>query len=121
MLTTESMTALAADAAEDAPRASITAAPRFWIVSTNLPLSHPWSEMTSNTGRPAIRALAASGYCVVEWFPQTPMFVTAATGTLAFFAICVRARFSSRRVLADQRPGGRSGPGLHAKDALVVQ
>ena len=114
MLTTEPMTALAADAAEDAPRASITEAPRFWIVSTNLPLSHPWSEMTSNTGRPAIRALAASGYCVVEWLPQTPTFVTAATGTFAFNAICVRARFSSRRVIANQRSAGSSGAFMRA-------
>src|SRR5437879_5902115 len=52
MLTTESITALAAEAADEAPRASITAAPRFWIVSTNFPFNQPWSEMTSGTGSP---------------------------------------------------------------------
>src|SRR5712692_4755520 len=66
VLLTESSTALAAEAADDEPRASMTAAPRFCTVSMNLPLSQPWSLMTSNAGRPAILALRASGYCVVE-------------------------------------------------------
>src|SRR5207244_12567766 len=39
MLTTESITALAAEAADEAPRASITAAPRFWIVWTDFPFN----------------------------------------------------------------------------------
>ena len=37
----------AADAAEDAPRALITAAPRFWTVSINVVLSHFLSKITS--------------------------------------------------------------------------
>src|SRR5262249_58168630 len=61
-LLTASIAALAADAADDAPRASMTAAPRFCTVSTNLPLSQPWSLITSSTGSPAMRALCASGY-----------------------------------------------------------
>src|SRR5260370_42645767 len=65
MLLTESSTALAAEAADDEPRASMTAAPRFCTVSMNLPLSHPWSLMTSNVGRPAILALRTSGDGVV--------------------------------------------------------
>ena len=114
MLTTESITALAAEAADEAPRASITAAPRFWIVSTNFPFNQPWSEMTSGTGSPAMRALCASGYWVVEWFPHTATFEIADTGTLAFFASCVRARFSSRRVMANQRSAGTSGAFMRA-------
>src|SRR6202158_360917 len=47
MLLTESSTALAAEAAEDDPRASMTAAPRFCTVSMNFPFSQPWSRMTS--------------------------------------------------------------------------
>src|SRR5712692_8166343 len=66
MLLTESSTALAAEAADEDPRASITAAPRFCTVSMNLPLSQPWSLMTSNAGKPTIIALRASGYWVVE-------------------------------------------------------
>ena len=111
---TESITAFAAEAADEAPRASITAAPRFWIVSTNLPLSHPWSVMTSNTGKPAMRALRASGYCVVEWFPHTARLEIAPTGTFAFFASWVRPRFSSSRVMANQRSAGISGAFMRA-------
>src|SRR5204862_6696842 len=95
-------------AAEDAPRASITAAPRFWIVSTNLPLSQPWSEITSNTGRPAIRALAASGYCAVEWLPQPAPLDSAATGTLAFLPGWLRARLPSGRDGTNHRSGAMS-------------
>src|SRR5713226_8660894 len=62
MLLTESSTALAAEAADDEPRASMTAAPRFCTVSMNLPLHQPWSLITSKVGKPAILALRASGY-----------------------------------------------------------
>ena len=47
MLLMESIAALAAEPADDRPRASITAAPRFCTVSMNLSFSHPWSEITS--------------------------------------------------------------------------
>ena len=47
MLLTESTAALAAEPADDRPRASMTAAPRFCTVSMNLSLSQPWSEITS--------------------------------------------------------------------------
>ena len=40
---TWSMAALAADAAEDAPRASMMAAPRLATVGMNVPVSHSWS------------------------------------------------------------------------------
>src|SRR5260370_32346104 len=99
MLITDSITALAADAAEDAPLASITAAPRFWTVSTNFPFTQPWSEITSKTGRPAMRALRASGYWVVEWLPQMATLEVAATGAFAFLASRLRPRFSSGPVL----------------------
>src|SRR5581483_9299610 len=64
MLFTESMTAFAADAADDEQRASITAAPRFCTVVMNVSPSHASSLMTSGAGRPAMRALRASGYWV---------------------------------------------------------
>ncbi len=56
MLLTVSMTALAAEAALEAPRALITAAPRFCTVSMNGPLSHASSRITSVAGRPPIVA-----------------------------------------------------------------
>ena len=40
MLFTESIAAWAADAADDCPRFSITAAPRFWTISMNVDRSH---------------------------------------------------------------------------------
>ena len=49
-LFTESIAAFAADAADDAPRFSITAAPRFCTVSMNSPCSHAVSVMTSGAG-----------------------------------------------------------------------
>src|SRR5713101_2544022 len=117
MLLTESSTALAA---EDDPLASITAAPRFCTVSMNLPLSQPWSLITSKGERPAILALRASGYCVVEWLPHTPMFLTTPTGTPAFLASSVLARFSSRRVMANHRSGSTSGAFERAIRQLVL-
>src|SRR5664280_2708097 len=76
MLTTESMAALAADAAEDSPRASMMAAPRFCTVVMNSPCSQPVSSMTSGTGVPSMRALAKSGNWVAEWLPQMARLVT---------------------------------------------
>src|SRR5260370_38727778 len=118
MLRTESITALAAARADEDPLASMTAAPRFCTVSMNLPFSQPWSEMTSGTGRPAIRAFQASGYWVVEWLPQIATLERAATGTLAFLASWVRARFSSSLVIANNRSSGFSGTFMHTTSQL---
>ena len=120
MLFTESTIACAADVADDCPRAAITAAPRFWIVSMNSPSSQARSVITSGTGRPAMRALAKSGYCVAEWLPQIATFVTSAWCTPAFFASWVRARFSSRRVIAYHRSAGMSGACDCAMRQLVL-
>src|SRR5258706_103407 len=67
-----------------------------------------------------MRALRASGYCVAEWLPQMAMLVTTCTGTPAFFASWVFARFSSRRVMANQRSAGRSGALRRAIRQLVL-
>src|SRR5450756_902356 len=121
MLFTESMTALAADAADERLRASITAAPRFWTVLMKSPLSQAWSLITSKAGRSPIRELRASGYWVAEWLPQIAMLVTEATGAPAFFASCVLARFSSRRVMANHRSAGTSDALERAMRQLVLQ
>src|SRR4029079_3339398 len=107
--------------ADDDPRASITAAPRFWTVSMNLPLSQPWSLITSEAGRPAILAFRASGYWVAEWLPQIAMLVTTFTGTWPLFASWVLARFSSHRVMAHTRSGGTSGAFERAIRQFVLQ
>ena len=109
MLFTDPIAASAADAADDAPRFSMTAAPRFCTVSMNGPCSHAVSVITSGTGVPLMRACAKSGNCVAEWLPQMATLLTSRVSTPAFCASCVLARFSSRRVIANQRSAGTSG------------
>ncbi len=60
-LFTESMAAWAADAADDAPRFSMTAAPRFCTVSMNAPCSQAVSSITSGTGFPSMRGVREVG------------------------------------------------------------
>src|SRR3954451_5786931 len=83
---TWSMAALAADAAEDAPRASMMAAPRLATVGMNVSASHAWSLTTSAAFLPAIVALKMSGYWVAEWLPQMVSFAMSVIDTPAFFA-----------------------------------
>src|SRR3954469_25774541 len=109
MEATLSTMALAALAALEAPRALMMAAPRCWTEAMKSPLSHAWSEMTLVAGWPLILAWVKSGYCVAEWFPQMATLVTAVTSTPAFLASCDLARFSSRRVMANQRSRGTCG------------
>ena len=85
-LTTVSMAAEAAEAAEDEPRASMMAAPRFCTVVMKSPRSHSPSVMTSVAGLPPMRALAKSGNWVAEWLPQMATLVTSATSAPALAA-----------------------------------
>ena len=120
MAATESMAALAAEAAEDRPRAAMMAAPRFWTVVRKSPCSHAVSPMTSAAGLPSILAFATSGNWVAEWLPQMARLVTDATGTAAFLASWLFARFSSSRVMANQRSAGTSGAFERAIRQLVL-
>ena len=52
-----SMTALAAEAAEERPRALMIAAPRCWTVGKNVPRIQESSLMASEAVLPSIRAL----------------------------------------------------------------
>src|SRR5438309_7979156 len=67
---TWSIAAFAALAAEDSPRASMIAAPRFWIVGMNSVSSHFGSLIIGHTFLPPNSAWNTSGYCVAEWFPE---------------------------------------------------
>ena len=67
---TVSSAALAAEAALEAPRASITVAPRFCTLLMKSPCSQASFWMTSVAGLPSIVAWKKSGNCVAEWFPQ---------------------------------------------------
>ena len=117
---TVSRTALAADAADDSPRASMIAAPRFCTVEMNPPSNHSVSVITSGTGLPSMRALAKSGNWVAEWFPQMATLLTAETGTPAFLASWDLARFSSSRIMANHRSAGTSGAADRAIRQLVL-
>ena len=76
--------------------------------------------MTSAAGLPSMRALAKSGNWVAEWLPQMARLVTEATGTPAFLASWLLARFSSSRVMANQRSAGTSGALDRAIRQLVL-
>src|SRR6267143_5595115 len=77
---TWSMAALAAIAAEDSPRASMIAAPRFWMAGMKVCSSQRWSLIIGQTFLPSASAWKMSGYWVAEWFPQTVTFRIALTG-----------------------------------------
>src|SRR6185503_6334474 len=94
-----STAALAALAAEDRPRASMMAAPRFCTVGMKLVSSQAWSLIMGQTFLPSHSAWKMSGYWVAEWLPQTVTFFTEAVGLLTFCAICEVARLWSRRIM----------------------
>ena len=60
----------AAEAADDAPRASMMAAPRLATVGMKSFSIQSGSSITSAALRPPISAWNTSGYCVAEWLPQ---------------------------------------------------
>ena len=105
---TWSIAAFAADAAEDAPRASMIAAPRLATVGMNSSRSQA-SSTCSAAILPPTSAWNRSGYWVAEWLPQIVIFVISVTGTPSFFASCASARLWSRRVIAVNRSAGTSG------------
>ena len=117
MLLTEPIAACVADAADDAPRFSMTAAPRFCTVSMNGPCSHAVSAMTSGTGVPLMRACAKSGNCVAEWLPQMATLLTSRAEhagllrQLRLGAVLVEARHREPAVGGDV---GRVGAGDQA-------
>src|ERR1700753_1929678 len=107
------MAALAADAAEDAPRASMMAAPRLATVGMNGPVSHSWSLCSAAGGR-LTWVVSRSAYWVAEWLPQIVMCSISVTGTDSLVASWVRARLWSSRVIAVNRSAGTSGAWLWA-------
>jgi len=87
-----SMAALAAEATDEPPRASMMAAPRVCTVGMKVSATQASSEMASQALFPATLACTTSGYCVAEWLPQMVIFVTSDTCTPVFWATCVIAR-----------------------------
>mmetsp|Transcript_11211 Transcript_11211/g.27414 ORF Transcript_11211/g.27414 Transcript_11211/m.27414 type:complete len:335 (-) Transcript_11211:355-1359(-) len=112
--------ARAADNADDALRAEMIAAPRFWMSSMNSPLRYLSSLITERTGLPLMVALLTSGYWVDEWFPQIITFCTSRTLHPAFSASCPRARWWSSRVIAVKFVLGTFGAKWLMTSALVL-
>src|ERR1700761_2115256 len=108
-LRTWSMAALAADAALDAPRASMIAAPRFCTVGMKSFSIQSWSPIVSAALAPLTLALNTSGYWVAEWLPQIVMLVTSLMAAPVFLATWAIARLWSRRTMALKRSRGMSG------------
>ncbi len=113
------MAALAAEAAEDAPRTSMIAAPRLATVGMKSFSSQAWSLISSAAFLPATSAWKMSGYWVAEWLPQMVSFLTSLTVTPVFLASWATARLWSRRVIAVKRSAGTSGALRWAIRALV--
>src|ERR1700712_1337019 len=76
---TWSMAALAADAADEEPRASMMAAPRFCTVGMKSPSSQAWSSTRAAALWPLTSAWNRSGYWVAEWLPQIVILVMSLT------------------------------------------
>src|SRR6201996_7477685 len=106
---TWSIAALAAEAALDAPRASMIAAPRFCTVGMKSFSIHAWSSIASAPLPPLTLAWNTSGYWVAEWLPQIVMLVTSLMAEPVFDATWAMARLWSRRIIAVNRSLGTSG------------
>src|SRR5205814_8335892 len=90
------MAAFAALAAEDSPRASMIAAPRFWIVGMKVFSSQSLSLIIGQAFLPPHSAWNTSGYWVAEWFPQTVTLRIELKGLPIFRASWATARLWSR-------------------------
>src|SRR5437879_10931369 len=89
---TWSIAAFAALAAEDSPRASMIAAPRFCTVGMKIFSSHSKSLIIGQTFWPPHSAWNTSGYCVAEWFPQIVTLRIELNGLPIFCAIWLMER-----------------------------
>src|SRR4249920_725270 len=106
---TWSIAALAALAAEDRPRASMMAAPRFCTVGMKVDSSQAWSLIAGQTFLPSASAWKMSGYWVAEWLPQMVIFLMLLTALPTFWATCEVARLWSSRIMAVNWVGFRLG------------
>src|SRR5579859_4939017 len=94
-----SMAAEAAEAAEEAPRALMMAAPRCCTVGMNSPAIHSWLTSLA-AGLPLTLVARMSGYWVEEWLPHTVMRLMSVTWLPVLAASCDRERLWSRRIIA---------------------
>src|SRR5690242_11785614 len=113
------MAAEAAEAAEEAPRALMMAAPRCCTVGMNSPLIHSWFTSLA-AGLPFTVAARMSGYWVEEWLPQMVMRLMSVTCLPVLAASWDMARLWSRRIMALKFLAGMRGALDEAISALVL-
>src|ERR1700752_5453344 len=104
-----STVARAAGGADEAPRASMIAAPRLATVGMKSFSIQDWSLTTSAAFLPPTSAWKMSGYWVAEWLPQIVIFLMSVTAAPVFLASCEIARLWSRRGGAGNTPPGGWG------------
>jgi hypothetical protein len=114
------MAADAAEAADEAPRASMMAAPRLATVGMNVSRYQASSSTFLAALWPSTSAWRRSGNCVAEWLPHTVIFLMDSTGTASLLASCEIARLWSRRIIAVKRSAGTSGALACAMRAFVL-
>src|ERR1700754_2754803 len=85
---TWSIAALAAEAADDAPRASMIAAPRLPTLGRYSFSYQAMSSTASTAGLPLTVALNRSGNIVGEWLPQMTRFSMSVSGMASLDASC---------------------------------
>src|SRR4029079_11640379 len=90
-----SVVADAAEAADEAPRASMIAAPRLATVGMKSFSIQFWSLTTSAAFLPPTSAWNTSGYWVAEWLPQIVIFLISVTLAPVLRANCEIARLWS--------------------------
>mmetsp|Transcript_10300 Transcript_10300/g.24177 ORF Transcript_10300/g.24177 Transcript_10300/m.24177 type:complete len:247 (+) Transcript_10300:247-987(+) len=110
----------AADAALDAPRASMMAAPRFWTFGMKSPVIQASSPITALAALPPMVAWERSGYWVEEWLPQMASFSMSSTAQPSFWVSWPTARLWSRRIMAEKLVGAMSGALAEAMRQLVL-
>ena len=116
---TWSMAADAADAADDAPRALMMAAPRCCTVGMKSVSIQAWST-SERAAWPFTRQWLMSGYWVAEWLPQMTIRWMSLTCVPVLAASCESARLWSRRVIAVKLCGLSDGAFFIAISALVL-
>src|SRR5512145_496844 len=114
-----SIAADAADAADEAPRALMMAAPRCCTIGMNCSL-YQASSTSVSAGRPLTVAWCRSGYCVAEWLPQMMILRRSVVWVPVFSASCDSARLWSRRTIAVKLRGLRLGAFFIAISELVL-
>src|SRR3546814_5062185 len=114
------MAALAAEAVDEAPRASMIAVPRWATVGISISRYQASSPIMSRRLRPPTVAKRQSANMVGEWLPQTTSFPISCTATPALAANFEAARVWASRIIEVMFAAGNSGALRARMEALVL-